>query len=96
MPAPETDLIKRWARIDGSEFDGLLPMMIETATALAGHETGVDYAAQEMPKPVQQWCAAQVSYWVNNPDAGAEKKVEVSPFLSGLLDPFRTYGAVVV
>lgn len=98
MAAPETALIKTWARIDGTEFDSILPLMIASATALASHETGVDYTVATMPESVQQWCAATIAYWVNNPDAANERRPDPSPFLSGLLDPYRLYGmeAVVV
>lgn len=88
----DVNLVKSWARIDGEQFDAVLPMMIASAVALASHETGVDYTQVDMPPNVQQWCAAQVSYWINNPDAGAEGKTNPSPFLGGLLDPDRTFG----
>lgn len=91
MAAPDIDLIKAWVRIDGTEFDATLPLMIASATSLASHECGVDYTVEDMPESVQQWVAATVSYWVNNPDAATDRKTEVSPFLSGLLDPHRTY-----
>lgn len=91
MAAPEIDVVKAWCRIDGAEFDAILPTMIDAATALAGHETGVDYATVEMPKSVQQWVAANVSHWLSNPNAADERKVDPSPFLSGLLDPHRLY-----
>lgn len=91
MPVPETALIKAWARIDGTEFDAVLPTMIASAMAVASHETGVDYAIEAMPEAVQHWCAATVSYWVNNPAAASERRADPSPFLAGLLDPYRTY-----
>lgn len=91
MPAPEIALIKVWARIDGAEFDAILPMLIASATALASHETGVDYIVEAMPDAVQHWCAANVSYWINNSDAASDRRADPSPFLDGLLDPYRTY-----
>lgn len=91
MAAPDTDLVKLWCRIDGTEFDGLLPTMIAGVTALASHETGVDYTAEDMPEAVQQWCCAQISYWINNPDAAGSKEMKASPFLMHLLDPYRSY-----
>ncbi len=91
MAAPDIDLIKTWARIDDTSFDAILPMMITGATGLASHACGVDFVAEIMPESVQMWVAAQVSYWVNNPDAAADRKTEQSPFLNGLLDPHRTY-----
>ena len=91
MPAPDLALIKTWCRIDSAAFDTILPTMIESATALASHETGVDYSTEAMPEAVQMWVAANVGYWVNQPDAGTDKKIEPSPFLSGLLDPYRLY-----
>ena len=90
MPAPTTALVKTWCRIDGTEFDTVLPTMINAATALAGNEIGVDYTTQTMPEPVQQWVAAHVAYWLDNPRAAAEKALSPSPFLGGLLDPYRT------
>lgn len=96
MPAPPLDLVKQWARIDGSEFDSLLPTMIDAATRQAGHETGqgVEYyiaAEVEMPAPVQQWVAATVAYWLANPEAASERVAQPSPFLARLLDPYRIY-----
>lgn len=86
MPAPDSSLVKAWCRID-DQFDEILPMMIESATLLASHATGHDYAAEEMPTPVQQWVAANVAHWIENPAAASDR----SPILPGLLDPFRTY-----
>lgn len=91
MPAPDIALVKAWARIDGTEFDAILPTMIASATAVASHETGVDYTIEDMPESVEQWCAATVSYWINHPDAASEKRTDPSPFLAGLLDPYRTW-----
>ena len=41
--SPDTAFVKEWCRIDGAEFDIILPKLIATATTLACHETGVDY-----------------------------------------------------
>ncbi|WP_028310977.1 head-tail connector protein [Derxia gummosa] len=87
MPAPDLALVKSWCRIDGTEFDGQLPTMVTAATAMASHETGIDYLTEEMPEAVQQWCAAVVSHWLSNPGSEAAP----SPFMARLLDPHRTY-----
>ena len=89
--SPDTAFVKEWCRIDGTEFDLVLPTLISTATALASHETGIDYLTAVMPAPIQAWCAAQVAYWIANPEAGYEKRIMPSPFHAGLLDPYRTY-----
>ena len=89
--APDIAIVKTWCRIDGAEFDDILPAMIASATALASHETGVDYAVQTMPESVVQWVCCNVSYWINNPDAATTRKADPSPFLAGLLDPYRTF-----
>lgn len=91
MPAPDLSIIKTWARIDGDEFDTILPMMVAGAVALASHETGVDYATAAMPDSVAMWVSAQVKFWIDNPNAANEKTLDPSPFLAGLLDPYRTY-----
>lgn len=91
MAAPDTAFVKQWARIDGTEFDLILPTMIASATKLASHETGTDYTTAVMPEPVQQWCAAQVSYWIDNGSAATERQMMKSPFLDGLLDPYRSF-----
>ena len=49
MAAPTTEFIKAWCRIDGNEFDAILPAMIASATASASHETGHDYSTEAMP-----------------------------------------------
>lgn len=90
MP-PDTAYVKAWCRIDGTDFDTILPGLISTATILACHETGRDFINEAMPEPVQAWCAAQCAYWINNPESGGDKKVMPSPFHLGLLDPYRTY-----
>jgi len=93
MPAPDTALVKTWCRIDGAEFDSILPTMIAEAASRASHETGVDYSTVAMPSGVQMWCAAQVAHWLANPAATIEQHAsQVNPFLSGLLDPHRTFG----
>lgn len=94
MAAPDTALVKTWCRIDGSEFDSILPMMIASATAIAGYETGVDYTVESMPESVQQWVAANVAYWIDHPNAANDKTSDPSPFLAGLLDPHRTYSCM--
>ena len=91
MPAPELSFVKPWCSIDGDAFDSVLPTMIASATALASHETGVDYTVEVMPEAVQQWVAANVGFWIDNKNAGSDKKLEPSPFLAGLLDPYRLY-----
>jgi len=91
VAAPDNALVKTWCRIDGTEYDAILPTMISSATAMASHETGVDYLTVAMPAAVQQWVCAQVSYWIDNPAAASERKSDPSPFLAGLLDPYRTY-----
>lgn len=91
MAAPDTALIKSWCRIDGDEFDTILSVMIASATSLASHETGVDYTVEAMPESVQIWVAANISYWINSPDAASEKRADPSPFIAGLLDPHRTF-----
>lgn len=91
MSAPDTAFVKQWARIDGTEFDAILPTLIDSATALAGHATGKDYFTVTMPEPVQQWCAATVSYWISSPDAATERPMIPAPFLAALLDPYREF-----
>lgn len=91
MALLDTDFIKRWCRIDGTEFDAILPTLIDSAVILAGHETGRDYAVVEIPLPVQSWCAAQVAYWIDQPTAATERQMMKSPFVDGLLDPYRAY-----
>lgn len=91
MPKPTDSLIKVYCRIDGSEFDAILPTMIDAATALASHETGVDYTTAAMPEAVQQWCAAQISHWIDNPSAASDKQMHKAPYIDRLLDPYRSY-----
>lgn len=91
MPAPDLAFVKEWCRIDGTEFDLILPTLLTTATTLASHETGHDYHLEPMPEPVKAWCAAQVAYWTDHPSAGTERQMMPSPFHRGLLDPYRRY-----
>lgn len=91
MALPDIALIKTMARIDGDEFDAILPTLIESATALASHEVGIDYTVEDMPAAVTHYIASHVSYWLNNTDAAAEKQLHPSPFISHLLDPYRTW-----
>lgn len=92
MAAPTLDFIKAWCRIDGSEFDAILPAMIASALAGASHETGRDYATVEMPEAVKIWCASQVAHWLATPEASASGQMQKNIFLDGLLDPHRLYG----
>lgn len=98
MAAPDTSFIKAWCRIDGSEFDVILPAMIADATARASHETGVDYASVDMPESVKIWCAAQVAHWIATPEAVVSpsgNNPQKNLFLDGLLDPHRLFGMEV-
>lgn len=87
MPSPSIDIVKTWCRIDGAEFDAILPTMIAGATGLASHGTGVDYTVEVMPDSVQMFVAATVSYWLENPSANGV----TAKHLEGLLDPHRVY-----
>lgn len=91
MAAPDIALVKLWSRIDGTEFDNLLPTMIASATALASHECGVDYTVEAMPEAVQQWVCAVVGWWLSNPDMPAASRNETPAFLARLLDPCRSF-----
>jgi len=91
MAAPDTAFIKQWARIDGTEFDLILPTLIASATKLASHECATDFTTVAMPEPVKAWCAAQVAFWIANPQSGSENRITMSPHLGGLLDPYRSY-----
>ena len=91
MPSPSSDLVKAWCRIDGTDFDAVLPTMIASAVMLASHETGVDYITESMPEAVQQWCAAQVAFWIESPSAAIDRQLFRSPYVDRLLDPYRTY-----
>lgn len=98
MAAPTTEFIKAWCRIDGAEFDTILPAMIASATASASHETGHDYATEDMPESVKIWCAAQVAHWLATPEAAVSpsgNNPQKNLFLDGLLDPYRLYGMEV-
>lgn len=95
MAAPEIAFVKTWCRIDGTEFDAILPAMIDQATAQAGHETGVDYSTVVMPAGVQMWCCAQIAHWLAQPAASGARQ-EINPYLNGLLDPYRTYAMEVL
>lgn len=96
MPAPGIEVVKVWCRIDGDAFDALLPTQIDSATRLAGHETGRGEAyylddAVALPTPVLHWVCAQVAHWINNPEAASEKDLKRNPFLDRLLDPYRSW-----
>jgi uncharacterized phiE125 gp8 family phage protein len=47
--------------------------------------------ATDVPQAIRQFIAAHVAYWVRNPEAALDRAMSPSPFLSALLDPFRTY-----
>lgn len=91
MPAPSTDFVKAWCRIDGDEFDAVLPTMISSAVTSACHETGVDYLVEDMPDCVKVYCAAVVAQWLANPEAGTANAIVQNPFLKSQLDPVRVY-----
>ncbi|MDD2742330.1 MAG: head-tail connector protein [Rhodocyclaceae bacterium] len=95
MAAPDISFIKSWCRIDGAEFDLILPAMIADATARASHETGADYLTVDMPESVKIWCAAQVAHWLANPEAAVAATQQKNLFLDGLLDPHRLFGMEV-
>jgi hypothetical protein len=91
MAVPDTTVVKQWCRIDGTEFDLILPVLIASATKLASHECAVDYTTTTMPDGVKSWVCAQVAFWIANPESGSSNRITPSPFLAGLLDPYRSY-----
>lgn len=95
MPAPDTAVVKTWCRIDGTEFDTILPMLIADATAQAGHQVAQDsayYVANEMPASVLMWCCAQIAHWLETPSATTSGNApQRNLFLDGLLDPYRQF-----
>jgi hypothetical protein len=99
MAAPDIVVVKTWCRIDGTEFDTLLPPMIAHATALASHETGIDYTTTDMPDGVLMWCCAQVAHWIANPAATVSpsgNNPQKNLFLDSLLDPHRVFAMEVL
>jgi len=90
MP-PDMAFVKEWCRIDGTQFDAVLPSLIVAATTLASHETGNDYQTTATPAPVAVWIASTCAYWLDHPDTLVDKRTMPSPFLAGLLDPYRTH-----
>lgn len=91
MPAPTIDFFKAWCRVDGDEFDAILPDLIAAATDQASNETGNDYTTVEMPSSVKMWCALQVGHWLKNAESTTEKTLVKTPYIDGLLDPYRQY-----
>lgn len=83
--------IKAWCRIDGDQFDDTLPMLVDSALALANHETGRSYPEEDIPSAVRAWVAAQVSYWINNPAAATAGAMMPSPFHRALIDRYRVF-----
>lgn len=97
MAAPEIATVKAWCRIDGAEYDALLPLLIADATAQAGHHVAGDaghYLVTAMPASVQMWCCAQIAHWLEQPSAtvASGNAPQRNLFLDGLLDPYRLYG----
>lgn len=88
MAAPDISLVKAWCRVDGTEFDAVLTVLIAGATALAQNLTGADYATAEMPAAVQMWVCVHVKYWLDNPEDDRNKPLAN---VDGLLDPYRAY-----
>lgn len=94
MAAPTIDFIKSWCRVDGAEFDAILPVMIASAVTGASQETGHDYLTEDMPESVQIWCAAQVAHWLSSPEGVIQptgNNPQKNLFLDGLLDAHRLY-----
>jgi len=66
-------------------------------TSTGGAVVRVDFVVgygdtpESVPQSIRQFIAAHVAYWVRNPEAAVEMQMIPSPFLSSLLDPFRTY-----
>lgn len=52
---------------------------------------GYGDTAEDVPQAIRQFIAAHVAYWIRNPEAALDRTMVQSPFLSGLLDPFRTF-----
>jgi uncharacterized phiE125 gp8 family phage protein len=52
---------------------------------------GFGDAAGEVPAAIRHWMVAQCVHWIDNPAASQSKSLNPTPFLSGLLDPYRTW-----
>lgn len=54
---------------------------------------GYGDTAEDVPQAIRQFIAAHVAFWVRYPEAASIERAQVlkSPFLAGLLDPFRTF-----
>jgi uncharacterized phiE125 gp8 family phage protein len=47
--------------------------------------------ADGVPASIRQWMVAQCVHWIDNPAASQGKSLNPTPFLSGLLDPHRSW-----
>lgn len=91
MPICTPDQVKAGARIDGTEFDGVIPGLIAAAQSAIEHECGVAAGTFATPPNagVTQAAIALCVLMIDTPTAGRE---ELAPILnSALLAGARTW-----
>lgn len=47
-------------------------------------------AASSVPAPIKQWMLVQIAHWHAQREAATEKPLTPTPYVDGLLDPYRT------
>lgn len=83
------DEVKTWLRVDFSEDDALLTMLISAAEAYLKNATGVEY--DENNHLAKLFCMTLISDWYENREMIGKTSDQVRPIINSILMQL-TYG----
>lgn len=101
LPAVTLDEAKLHLRVESTADDDLISALILACTQMAEHELQRGLVTREgtegygdSPKPsaaIRQWILVHVAYYYEHRTSATEGALSPLPFVSALLDPFRTW-----
>lgn len=102
LPAVTLDEAKLHLRVESTADDDLISTLILSCTQLAEHDLqrglisregteGYGEEPGDVPAAIRQWILVHVAYYYEHRQSAAEGTLSPLPFVSALLDPFRTW-----
>lgn len=102
IAAVDLDEAKQHLRIDHDADDTLIQSLILSATQMAEHELqrglitregteGYGSKPADVPMAIRQWIMVQVAHFYEQREAATQSELKPLPFVSCLLDPYRTW-----
>ena len=102
LPAVTLDEAKLHLRVESTADDDLISALILACTQMAEHELqrglvtregteGYGDSPEAVPVAIRQWILVHVAYYYEHRTSATEGALSPLPFVSALLDPFRTW-----